>query len=115
MGDMCRLQRFSRGNWRVRMTETLKAIEKMNQRDRELFFCDIRQLNWDDYFLTFWRGIRLNVLRDSLEGAGAMTSGRRCCKCHCKCPCDSKCPVISYGSMFIFGYIIYYLIVLFLF
>ena len=81
MGDMCRLRRFVAGNCRVRLTETLRAYERLNERDRELFFCDVRQLDWDDFFLTYWRGVRLNVLKERLDEP----LGRRCCGCPCKC------------------------------
>ncbi|XP_001601550.5 fatty acyl-CoA reductase 1 isoform X2 [Nasonia vitripennis] len=100
MGDMCRLHRFSSGNWRIRMPEMLKACERLNPRDRELFPCDVRRLDWDDYFLTFWRGIRVNVLKESYELGEP--GGKWPCKCPCKCVC--------YGLGLVLALLAYYLI-----
>ncbi|XP_023248513.1 fatty acyl-CoA reductase 1 [Copidosoma floridanum] len=105
MGDMCRLRRFTEGNWRVRMPETLKAYERLNGRDRELFDGDVRRLDWDDYFLTFWRGIRANVLHEVFQAGDE--AGKRCC-CPCRrCPCKCAC----YGLIAVLGLVVYYVFV----
>ncbi|XP_011501165.1 PREDICTED: fatty acyl-CoA reductase 1 [Ceratosolen solmsi marchali] len=49
----------------ISVTDITKAYEKLNPLDRELFFCDLRTLNWGEFFVTFWHGIRLNILQDS--------------------------------------------------
>ncbi|XP_023316329.1 fatty acyl-CoA reductase 1-like [Trichogramma pretiosum] len=120
MTDMCRLVRLANGNYRVRVTESLKAYERLNERDRALFFSDVRQLDWDDYFLTYWRGIRAHVLRESTDGPSSASFGcpfaagrgsssssssssssacplgwagssSSCGRCPCKCPCKCVC------------------------
>lgn len=39
----------------------------MSKEDKELFFCDLRKIDWDEYFKEYIKGIRLYLLQDPLE------------------------------------------------
>lgn len=124
MLEMCRLQCLLRKNCRVRMPEMLKACERLNERDRELFFSDVRRLDWDDYFMTYWRGIRAHVLKELPDDGNYRERPRSCpffrncssadttrvaadgCRCPCKCSC--KCPCVCLISMVALAVLAYY-------
>ena len=58
---------FSNGNWSIYIDETLKVADKMNKADRQIFNCDMREFEWEDYLLTFWRGIRKYILQETID------------------------------------------------
>lgn len=41
--------------------------QRLDARDQELFFFDIRQMNWDTFMTTYYRGIRQYLLKDPLD------------------------------------------------
>ncbi|XP_046837373.1 fatty acyl-CoA reductase wat-like isoform X1 [Vespa crabro] len=44
-----------------------ELLSKLTTEDRELFFCDIKDINWDKYFENYILGIRMYVLKDPIE------------------------------------------------
>lgn len=57
---------FSTRHWEFR-SERIKAIcEDMSKEDKEIFFCDLRKIDWDEYFKEYIKGIRLYLLKDPL-------------------------------------------------
>ncbi|KAJ8672917.1 hypothetical protein QAD02_004178 [Eretmocerus hayati] len=96
MSVQCGTQRLLRGNWRVQSAESSKARQRLNQRDRKLFFSDQAELDWSEYFLTYWRGLRIYHLNDDVTDSMCDLQSQskcpfvRCCPC-AKCPCKCKC------------------------
>lgn len=58
---------FALREWKIDITEMTGAVDRMSTIDRELFFCDLRQLDWHDYFLDYWKGLRVYGLKDPLS------------------------------------------------
>ncbi|GJQ86870.1 hypothetical protein Trydic_g13283, partial [Trypoxylus dichotomus] len=46
-------------------------LERMTPEDKKLFFCDLRQLQWEEFFKTYFLGMRIYVLRDPIKTAKA--------------------------------------------
>ncbi|KAK0181959.1 hypothetical protein PV327_000136 [Microctonus hyperodae] len=53
---------FLNTNWRIHIQETQKVFNRMNERDRHLFFCDLRLFDWMTYGYSYWPGLRVVVL-----------------------------------------------------
>ncbi|XP_043486972.1 fatty acyl-CoA reductase wat-like [Polistes fuscatus] len=45
----------------------IEVTRKLSTEDRELFFCDMKDFVWDNYFKTYFLGIRLYVLKDPID------------------------------------------------
>ncbi|KAJ8664214.1 hypothetical protein QAD02_005251 [Eretmocerus hayati] len=58
---------FLNGDWRIHIGNSLQVISELNSRDRELFFCDIRAINWVEWTIYMWRGMKLFILKESLS------------------------------------------------
>ncbi|XP_066587306.1 fatty acyl-CoA reductase wat-like [Prorops nasuta] len=58
---------FANGNWRIYITQMLKVVDRMNEADRALFFCDMRIFDWADYMDRYWSGIRLYLMNESQD------------------------------------------------
>ncbi|XP_044011553.1 fatty acyl-CoA reductase wat-like [Aphidius gifuensis] len=54
-------------SWRIHVHETTKVWDKMNKRDNELFFNDLRKFDWGIYCCYYWFGIRKYVLKDPIS------------------------------------------------
>ncbi|KAI4455140.1 male sterility protein 2-related [Holotrichia oblita] len=46
-------------------------LDRMAAEDKKLFFCDLRQLQWNEFFETYFLGMRMYVLRDPIKTAKA--------------------------------------------
>ncbi|KAK0163886.1 hypothetical protein PV328_002571 [Microctonus aethiopoides] len=57
---------FLNTNWRIHIHETQKVWDRMNERDRHLFFCDFRLFDWITYGYSYWAGLRVYVLDDPM-------------------------------------------------
>lgn len=53
--------------WYFSNENTQKLLKRMTFKDRELFNFDIVSLNWQMYFPTFARGIRVYLLKDPMS------------------------------------------------
>ncbi|XP_031839104.1 fatty acyl-CoA reductase wat [Nomia melanderi] len=61
------LNYFSMKEWTF-SNETLKTlISKMSLEDLDNFACDITKVDWDQYFRTYVRGIRIYLIKDPLD------------------------------------------------
>lgn len=49
------------------MPETLRVIDKLNAVDNEIFFCDIRKIDWQYYVIMMWRGLKYYVLNEPYD------------------------------------------------
>lgn len=41
--------------------------DKMTPEDQELFFCDVRKLDWDNYMWKYWNGLRCYLMNDPMD------------------------------------------------
>lgn len=60
------LNHFANGNWRIYVNETTKVWDRMNKRDNELFYNDLRTLKWDIFCFSYWAGLRVYILKDPI-------------------------------------------------
>lgn len=61
------LNYFATKEWKF-SNENFKAIlGKMTPEDYDRFFCDITKLNWEIYFQTYVKGIRIYLIKDPLD------------------------------------------------
>ncbi|XP_076658436.1 fatty acyl-CoA reductase wat [Halictus rubicundus] len=61
------LNYFTTRQWTF-TNNTFKAVlGKMSPEDRNSFVCDITKIDWDQYFRTYMRGIRVYLIKDPLE------------------------------------------------
>ncbi|XP_035741463.1 fatty acyl-CoA reductase wat-like [Vespa mandarinia] len=44
-----------------------ELLRKLTPEDRELFFCDMKDLVWNTYFETYFTGVRKYILKDPIE------------------------------------------------
>lgn len=58
---------FANGNWRIYVNETQKVWDKMKKRDNELFYNDLRTLEWDLFCYSYWTGLRVYVIKDPMD------------------------------------------------
>ncbi|XP_043685237.1 fatty acyl-CoA reductase wat-like isoform X2 [Vespula pensylvanica] len=58
---------FSTNEWMYINKKWNGLMRKLTSEDRKLFFCDIKDLIWSDYFPTYFLGIRKYILKDPIE------------------------------------------------
>ncbi|KAJ8982210.1 hypothetical protein NQ317_013512 [Molorchus minor] len=61
------LSYFSVRQWKFGSYNVNKAIDKMTDKDKEIFFSDLRRLNWDEFFQMYLRGVRVYLIQDSMD------------------------------------------------
>lgn len=61
------LMYFITNSWNIKMQHMIRIWDRLNSTDKELFFCDLRKLDWDEYLCSYWRGIRVYLLKDPME------------------------------------------------
>ncbi|KAG5878050.1 hypothetical protein JTB14_021203 [Gonioctena quinquepunctata] len=61
------LKFFTVGEWTYQSVNILNLTEKMADKDKELFFCNLRKLDWDEYLWYYPRGIRTYLVRESFD------------------------------------------------
>jgi fatty acyl-CoA reductase len=58
---------FSTRDWKFTNKNVQELWQKLDEDDRKLFDFNIDELDWDKYFYTYVRGIRLYLLKDDLS------------------------------------------------
>ncbi|ENN74979.1 hypothetical protein YQE_08436, partial [Dendroctonus ponderosae] len=58
---------FATQEWSIESTAIEKQQLAMSPQDRRLFFCDLKLLDWPEFFQSYCKGIRLYLLLDPLE------------------------------------------------
>lgn len=53
--------------WYVSNDNAQKLLKRMSFKDRELFNFDVLTINWETYFSSFARGLRVYVMRDPMS------------------------------------------------
>ncbi|KAI4499659.1 hypothetical protein M0802_005229 [Mischocyttarus mexicanus] len=61
------LSYFSLNEWKFTNERWIEVTKKLTTEDQKLFYCDMKDLDWDIYFRTYFLGIRLFVLKDPIE------------------------------------------------
>ncbi|OXU24628.1 hypothetical protein TSAR_006068 [Trichomalopsis sarcophagae] len=61
------LNYFTTKEWLFTSDHVNGLIAKLDIKDRNLFFCDMREVVWDTYFQNYMRGIRLYLIKDPLD------------------------------------------------
>lgn len=61
------LNYFSTQEWKFTNDRFHALIAKLTSKDREKFFCDIRNIDWNVYFETYISGIRVYLIKDPLD------------------------------------------------
>lgn len=61
------LNYFSTQQWTFTNKRMNSLVNGLDPRDKELFFCDIKELVWDTYFKTYLQGIRVYLIKDPLD------------------------------------------------
>lgn len=54
-------------HWKLKMGNVYKLIQKMTDEDKQIFFSDLKQLDWATYLRTYIRGVRIYLIKDPLE------------------------------------------------
>jgi len=61
------LNYFSTQEWIFTNDRLHAMIAKLTSYDRKNFDCDIRNLDWEVYFETYLRGIRVYLIKDPMD------------------------------------------------
>ncbi|XP_019879594.1 fatty acyl-CoA reductase wat-like [Aethina tumida] len=57
---------FCTRNWTFHSQRINRMIETMTPEDQEIFFCDLKKLNWAEYFTVYLKGIREYLIQDPM-------------------------------------------------
>jgi alcohol-forming fatty acyl-CoA reductase len=61
------IEYFSMREWQFETKNVNVLWHRLDERDKQLFFFDMRQLNWDYFLEHYFRGVRKYLLNDPLE------------------------------------------------
>ncbi|KAG8038013.1 hypothetical protein G9C98_006338 [Cotesia typhae] len=61
------LNYFSTQQWSFTNQRLNSLVNRLDPRDKDLFFCDIKELDWNEYFKTYLVGIRVYLIKDPLD------------------------------------------------
>lgn len=61
------LSYFSTKEWTYESCNYQRVLDKMEDKDREIFFSDLRRMDWEEFLKTNFYGIRLYILNDPKE------------------------------------------------
>ncbi|XP_015591171.1 fatty acyl-CoA reductase 1 [Cephus cinctus] len=87
---------FWNREWKISVKEMSKTWDQMSPVDRELFYCDLRDLDWSEWSTNFWPGLRVHSLKDPLDTVPAAKIKQR------------KLKIVNYVLMGILMLLIYY-------
>lgn len=58
---------FSTREWVFKSQNVQKLVAKMSDKDRKIFFCDLNDLDWDFFFQSYLRGVRVYLIQDPMD------------------------------------------------
>ncbi|KAI4499647.1 hypothetical protein M0802_005217 [Mischocyttarus mexicanus] len=58
---------FSLKEWQFTNKRWIEVMKDLTAEDRKLFYCDMKDVDWDIYFRNYLLGVRLYVLKDPIE------------------------------------------------
>lgn len=61
------LNYFTIKQWNFKNDRVNELMNSLDDRDKEIFFCDIKKLSWDEFFKTYIQGIRIYLMKDPIE------------------------------------------------
>jgi alcohol-forming fatty acyl-CoA reductase len=61
------LQYYTTRDWVFKNENFIKLYEEMNEVDKEKFYCDLKQIDMDDYLKTYILGTRLYLVKEKPE------------------------------------------------
>jgi len=61
------LNYFSTQEWKFTNNRLNTLLTKLTFKDREYFYFDVRDIDWNVYFETYILGIRLYLIKDPLD------------------------------------------------
>lgn len=61
------LEYFTTKEWQFTNERVNALIDKLHNKDRSLFYMDMRDVNWDEYFQKYLYGIRIYLIKDPIE------------------------------------------------
>ncbi|KAJ8932099.1 hypothetical protein NQ314_014951 [Rhamnusium bicolor] len=64
-GDI--LTYFALRTFKYKSQNIRNLIIKLSDRDKKLFFFDLKELDWDEFLQTYFYGIRLYIFKESID------------------------------------------------
>lgn len=61
------LNYFKMNEWVFESKNLSRLITEMSDEDQKIFFCDVKDLDWDEYIKYYILGIRIYLVKDPLE------------------------------------------------
>lgn len=58
---------FATREWEFRSYKMKDVYKNMSKEDKEIFFCELERLDWDEYFKEYLKGIRVHLMQDPLD------------------------------------------------
>ncbi|CAH0549612.1 unnamed protein product [Brassicogethes aeneus] len=58
---------FCTRNWTFHSQNIRNMLNDMTEKDRDIFFCDLKLLDWREYFTVYLKGIRIYLIQDPME------------------------------------------------
>lgn len=59
------------GSWKYNNANVVRLWDKMNSTDKKIFNFNVKNLDWKEYFIFYTRGIRVYLLKESMDSLGA--------------------------------------------
>lgn len=53
--------------WKFVTNNCIELLEKMSTEDRQVFYFDVREINWESYITNYILGCRRFLLKDNLD------------------------------------------------
>lgn len=58
---------FTTRDWKFESGRVTALVDKLTQKDQDIFYSDLRKLDWDNYFINYTKGIRMYLVKDPLD------------------------------------------------
>ncbi|XP_030759626.1 fatty acyl-CoA reductase wat-like isoform X2 [Sitophilus oryzae] len=62
---------FITREWKMESNRVQSLVKHMSDRDQKIFFCDLKKLDWVEYFDYYMLGVRIFLLKDPLDTLAA--------------------------------------------
>lgn len=56
---------FTKQQWIVKTENIHKLHDRLSKVDKQLFFFNVKKLNWDEFFQSYFRGVRTYIFKES--------------------------------------------------
>lgn len=58
---------FATQEWKIQTDKVLQQQKNLGEKDKKIFFSDLLDLDWDEYFEAYCTGARVHLLRDPID------------------------------------------------